>query len=149
MRVVLQRVKTAAVKVENEMVGKIGPGILVFLGVGRKDSEKDCAYLAEKIPNLRIFEDPSGLMNLSLMDTKGSVLVVSQFTLWGDTRKGRRPSFVAAAPPDTANRLYELFVDQLKQKGLHVETGRFQTSMDVSLINDGPVTLILDSGKNY
>jgi D-tyrosyl-tRNA(Tyr) deacylase len=130
-------------------VGSIGPGLLIFLGVGQDDSEKDCDYLADKITNLRIFPDSEGLMNLSLMDTGGAALVVSQFTLWGDCRKGRRPSFTKAANPAIARRLYEHFVGHLKEKGLNVATGRFQEMMDVHLINDGPVTLMLDSAKFF
>jgi D-tyrosyl-tRNA(Tyr) deacylase len=133
----------------NQGVGVIGPGLLVFLGVGEDDSEKDCDYLANKIAHLRIFPDEMDLMNLSLMDTGKSVLVVSQFTLWGDCRKGRRPSFAKAARPEQAKELYEHFVGLLREKDIHVETGRFQEMMDVYLINDGPVTLMLDSAKSY
>jgi D-tyrosyl-tRNA(Tyr) deacylase len=149
MRSVVQRVKESKVEVKGETVGSIGPGLLVFLGVGEDDSEKDCAYLADKIAHLRIFSDDKGLMNLSLIDTDGSVLVVSQFTLWGDCRKGRRPSFAKAARPERANELYEYFVSLLKEKGLEVATGRFQEMMDVCLVNDGPVTLMLDSKKSF
>jgi D-tyrosyl-tRNA(Tyr) deacylase len=149
MRAVVQRVKESKVEVKGETVGSIGPGLLVFLGVGEDDSEKDCAYLADKIAHLRIFSDDKGLMNLSLIDTDGSVLVVSQFTLWGDCRKGRRPSFAKAARPERANELYEYFVSLLKEKGLEVATGRFQEMMDVCLVNDGPVTLMLDSKKSF
>lgn len=149
MRAVVQRVKESRVEVNGEAVGSIGPGLLVLLGVGETDTEKDALYLAEKIANLRIFPDEKDLMNLSLIDTGGEALVVSQFTLWGDCRKGRRPSFAKAARPELANRLYDHFVGLLKEKGLKVETGRFQEMMDVYLVNDGPVTLMLDSGKTF
>lgn len=149
MRAVVQRVKESKVEVKGRAVGVIGPGLLVFLGVGEDDSEKDCDYLANKIAHLRIFPDEMDLMNLSLMDTGKSVLVVSQFTLWGDCRKGRRPSFAKAARPEQAKELYEHFVGLLREKDIHVETGRFQEMMDVYLINDGPVTLMLDSAKSY
>ena len=149
MRAVVQRVKQARVEVNGRTVGSIGPGVLVFLGVGREDSQKDCDYLANKIAHLRIFPDKADLMNLSLIDIGGAALVVSQFTLWGDCRKGRRPSFVKAAGPEKANELYEHFIGSLKEKGIHVETGQFQKMMDVFLVNDGPVTLILDSSKNF
>ena len=147
MRAVIQRVKEARVEVKGRTVGAIGPGLLVLLGVGRDDTEKDCDYLAGKVTHLRIFSDDRGLMNKSLLETGGAVLVVSQFTLWGDSRKGRRPSFVRAAEPDTARTLYEHFVSLLRRNGLSVATGIFQEMMDVHLINDGPVTLILDSEK--
>ena len=149
MRAVVQRVKESKVEVDGKSVGAIGPGLLIFLGVGEDDSEKDCDYLANKIVHLRIFPDREDLMNLSLIDTGGSALVVSQFTLWGDCRKGRRPSFVRAARPEKAEELYERFIGFLKEKGIHVATGRFQAMMDVSLINDGPVTLMLDSSKGF
>ena len=149
MRAVVQRVKESKVEVDGKRVGAIGPGLLIFLGVGEDDSEKDCDYLANKIVHLRIFPDSEDLMNLSLIDTGGSALVVSQFTLWGDCRKGRRPSFVRAARPEKAEELYERFIGLLKEKGIDVATGRFQAMMDVSLINDGPVTLILDSSKGF
>lgn len=149
MRAVVQRVKESNVEVDGKRVGAIGPGLLIFLGVGEDDSEKDCDYLANKIAHLRIFPDREDLMNLSLIDTGGSALVVSQFTLWGDCRKGRRPSFVRAARPEKAEALYEYFVGLLKEKGIDVATGRFQAMMDVSLINDGPVTLMLDSAKEF
>jgi len=137
------------VEVGGKRVGAIGPGLLIFLGVGEDDSEKDCDYLSNKIVHLRIFPDRDDLMNLSLIDTGGSALVVSQFTLWGDCRKGRRPSFVRAARPEKAEELYERFIGLLKEKGIDVATGRFQAMMDVSLINDGPVTLMLDSSKGF
>jgi len=149
MRAVVQRVKESRVEVKNRVVGQIGPGLLILLGVGRDDTLKDCEYLAGKISHLRIFSDEKGFMNLSLLDTKGAALVVSQFTLWGDCRKGRRPSFVKAAPPEPARDLYEHFVELLKREGLTVATGMFQEMMDVHLINDGPVTLMLDSHKTF
>ena len=149
MRAVVQRVKESKVEVEGKNVGAIGPGLLIFLGVGEDDSEKDCDYLANKIVHLRIFPDREDLMNLSLVDTGGSALVVSQFTLWGDCRKGRRPSFVRAARPEKAEELYERFIGLLKEKGIDVATGQFQAMMEVSLINDGPVTLMLDSAKGF
>ncbi len=149
MRAVVQRVKESKVEVKGRIVGSIGPGLLVLLGVGEDDSEKDCDYMANKIANLRIFPDNADLMNRSLVDIAGAALVVSQFTLWGDCRKGRRPSFVKAARPEKANELYEHFIGTLKEKGIHVETGKFQEMMDVYLVNDGPVTLLLDSEKNF
>jgi D-tyrosyl-tRNA(Tyr) deacylase len=149
MRAVVQRVKEARVDVQGVTVGAIDQGFLVFLGVGQGDSEKDVAYLANKIAHLRVFPDGQGLMNISLAEIRGSVLVVSQFTLWGDCHKGRRPSFVRAAPPDQAEDLYQSFVRTLRGKGLSVATGRFQEMMDVHLINDGPVTLLLDSRKAF
>jgi len=145
MRAVVQRVKKSHVTVDDEIVGEIGRGLMVLFGVSGKDSRKDTDFLADKAVNLRIFEDDTGKMNRSLMDVGGQMLVVSQFTLYGDCRKGRRPSFVEAAPPDLANELYEYFVEQVRKKGINVETGRFRAMMDVSLINDGPVTLILES----
>ena len=149
MRTVVQRVKESRVEVKNRVVGQIGPGLLILLGVGQDDTLKDCEYLANKISHLRIFSDEKGFMNLSLLDIKGAALVVSQFTLWGDCRKGRRPSFVKAAPPEPARDLYEHFVELLKRKGLTVATGMFQEMMDVHLINDGPVTLMLDSARAF
>ena len=145
MRAVIQRVKQSLVNVENQTVGKIGNGLLLFLGVAKQDGDRDADYLADKIANLRIFEDENGKMNRSLLETSGEMLVVSQFTLLGDCRKGRRPSFINAAGPDEANALYERFVSLVRQKGISVQTGQFQTMMAVSLINDGPVTLILES----
>jgi len=145
MRAVIQRVAAADVRVDHEIVGRIGPGLLVLLGIARSDEEKDADYLADKAVHLRIFEDGDGKMNRSLLETGGEALVVSQFTLLGDCRKGRRPSFVEAASPERAEQLYEYFVDQLKMKGITVATGRFQAMMAVSLINDGPVTLILET----
>ena len=149
MRAVVQRVKASRVAVDGATVGAIGSGVLILLGVGVEDAEDDCDYLANKIIHLRIFPDEKGQMNLSLTDVGGAVMVVSQFTLWADCRKGRRPSFTRAAPPDKAIRLYEHFVHLLREKGLTVATGRFQAMMEVSLINDGPVTMILDSEKHF
>lgn len=145
MRAVVQRVKQSSVTVEHEVVGWIGRGLMVLLGVGGEDGQTDADFLADKIVNLRIFEDDQGKMNRSLLDIGGEVLVVSQFTLYGDCRKGRRPSFVRAAGPDQANLLYEYFVDQVKSKGVAVQTGRFGAMMEVALVNDGPVTLIVES----
>ena len=145
MRIVVQRVKSAR-DVAAETVGSIGSGLLVFLGVTHADSEKDVEYLANKVTQLRIFGDEAGRMNRSLLEVQGSLLVVSQFTLYGDCRKGRRPSFDDAAPPEQARALYELFVQRLKSSNVAVETGVFQAEMEVHLINDGPVTFILDSG---
>lgn len=149
MRAVIQRVKESRVEVNGEVVGRIGPGLLVLLGVGQGDTEKDGDYLAGKITTLRIFPDENGLMNLSLLDTGGSALVVSQFTLWGDCRKGRRPSFAHAARPQTARALYEDFIERMKAMKVRVASGRFQEMMDVHIVNDGPVTLLLDSGKAF
>lgn len=149
MRAVIQRVKEAWVEIEGEAVGRIGEGVLVLLGAGKDDTEEDVRYLAEKILALRIFEDTEGKMNLSVTETGGEVLVVSQFTLYGDCRKGRRPSFDKAAPPEIAERLYELFVSELSGRGVKVETGRFRAMMDVHLVNSGPVTLMLDSKKEF
>lgn len=149
MRTVIQRVKSSSVTVSGEIVGKIGKGLLVLLGVSDEDTEKDANYLVEKTLNLRIFEDSEDKMNLSLLDIKGEILVVSQFTLYGDARKGRRPSFIKAAPPEKANQLYEYFVSELSKQVSRVETGKFQAMMDVALVNDGPVTILLDSQKNF
>ena len=149
MRAVVQRVASASVKVEDEVVGQIERGFLVLLGVGTDDSDADAVTLAEKIAGLRVFEDDDRKMNLALNDVDGQMLVVSQFTLFGDCRKGRRPSFVDAARPEQAERLYESFVAEVRGRGIHVETGRFQTHMDVRLVNDGPVTLLLDSRKTF
>lgn len=145
MRAVVQRVSSARVEVEGEVTGSIGRGLLVLLGVGQGDAEKHAQWLAEKIAGLRIFEDDAGKMNLSVQDVGGSVLVVSQFTLYGDCRKGRRPSFTEAAPPDLADRLYQAFVSHLGVLGIPVETGVFQAHMDVHLVNEGPVTIWLDT----
>jgi len=149
MRAVVQRVKEARVEIEGSIVGEISKGLLIFLGVGENDTEKECEYMASKILNLRIFPDENDLMNLSLLDINGSALVVSQFTLWGDCRKGRRPSFIEAARPEKANRLYEHFISLVKEKNVTVATGKFQEMMDVHLINDGPVTILIDSSKNF
>ena len=149
MRAVLQRVSRAKVTVGDETTGEIGSGILVFLGVSREDSEAEAITLLEKVCNLRIFEDENGKMNLSLLDAKGGLLVVSQFTLYGDARKGRRPSFIEAAAPDKANRIYEFFVAEARRTIANVETGRFQAMMNVELVNDGPVTILLDTDKNF
>ncbi len=144
MRAVIQRVKKSSVTVEDKLVGNIGAGLLILLGVTGSDTEKDAAYLADKISNLRIFSDSNDKMNLSLQDVQGEALVVSQFTLYGDCRKGRRPSYGDAARPEQANDLYEFFCNHLG-KIVPVETGRFQAMMEVELINDGPVTLIVES----
>jgi D-tyrosyl-tRNA(Tyr) deacylase len=149
MRTVVQRVKTAKVMVEDAVVGEIGKGVLIFLGVGVGDTIDDADYLASKIVHLRIFGDSEGKMNLSMLETGGEALVVSQFTLWGDCTKGRRPSFVRAADPAIANDLYQKFIFLLKGKGIQVAEGRFQEMMDVYLVNDGPVTLLLDSARNF
>lgn len=149
MRAVIQRVKHSKVEVDGAVVGQIGPGLLVLLGVGEGDTEKDSDYLARKIAHLRIFQDEKGLMNRSVLESGGSVLVVSQFTLWGDCSKGRRPSFIRAARPEKARELYEHFVGVLRGEGLPVATGQFQEMMDVHLVNDGPVTLLLDSEKSF
>ena len=149
MRAVVQRVASASVKVEDEVVGQIERGFLVLLGVGTGDSDADAVTLAEKVAGLRVFEDDDRKMNLALNDVDGQMLVVSQFTLFGDCRKGRRPSFVDAARPEQAERLYESFVAEVRGRGINVETGRFQTHMDVRLVNDGPVTLLLDSRKTF
>ena len=147
MRAVVQRVTRARVTISAKIAGEISSGVLILLGVGRTDNLESVSYLAEKIANLRIFSDPAGKMNLSLLDVKGSALVVSQFTLYADTRGGRRPSYVQAAAPEEANRLYEEFVRCLRALGVPVETGVFQAHMEVELINDGPVTILLDSEK--
>src|SRR5579862_5378730 len=149
MRAVLQRVSHAAVTVENKVVGEIGTGLLVLLGVGSNDSSADADYLAEKIIGLRIFEDADGKMNLPVADVNGALLVVSQFTLYGDTRRGKRPSFDAAAPPEKARELYDYFVGKIRAAGLRCETGVFQASMQVKLVNHGPVTILLDSSKTF
>lgn len=149
MRAVIQRVTDARVTVEGDVTGAIEQGLVVLLGVGKEDNSKDVAYLAEKICNLRIFEDENEKMNLSLRDIGGSLLVVSQFTLYGDVRKGRRPGFEGAASPDRANALYEEFVEACQALGIKVATGKFQTHMQVTLVNDGPVTILLDSKKLF
>lgn len=149
MRAVVQRVSRASVKVDGETTGKIELGLLVLLGVGHEDAETDADYLAEKIAGLRIFEDPGGKMNLSVADVGGAVLAVSQFTLFGDVRRGKRPSFDAAARPERAKELYEYFVERVRTLGLRCETGRFQAMMEVELVNRGPVTILLDSRKLF
>lgn len=149
MRAVIQRTIRSSVTSEGTETGRIGAGLTVLLGVGRDDDEKDVVYTADKILNLRIFEDEEGKMNQSLLQKGGEMLVVSQFTLYGDVRHGRRPSFTAAAPPDLANRLYEEFVQYVEKQGVRVATGVFQTKMVVSLDNHGPVTILLDSKKEF
>ena len=149
MRTVLQRVSRAKVTVEGQVTGEIAFGLLVLLGVGREDTSAIAASLAEKVANLRIFEDDQGKMNRSLLDVKGSALVVSQFTLYGDARGQRRPSFISAAPPEQAAALYEEFTQVLRSLGITVATGIFQTTMSVELVNEGPVTILLDSDKTF
>ena len=149
MRAVIQRVKSASVTVEGRVVSEIREGLLVFLGVAQEDTLADIDYMANKIANLRIFEDDQGRMNLSILDIGGEALVVSQFTLYGDCRKGRRPSFIAAARPEKADPLYQEFMDKISQLGVPVKAGIFQAMMDVELINDGPVTMLLDSNKLF
>ena len=149
MRCVVQRVSSASVAVHGQVVGKIGKGLMVLIGVAQGDTEKDLQYIYDKVPNLRIFEDDQGKMNLSLKDVGGGILAVSQFTLMGDARGGRRPSFIEAARPEAANPMYETLVRRWREDGLTVETGVFQAEMAVSLVNDGPVTLLLDSRKNF
>lgn len=149
MRAVIQRVSRARVSVDSWTTGEIGLGLLVLLGVGREDGEDDVNYLAEKTVGLRIFEDADGKMNRSVLDAGGSVLVVSQFTLYGDVRRGKRPSFDAAAAPQSAKQLYEMFVERIRAAGLRCETGRFQQVMQVELVNEGPVTILLDSSKLF
>jgi D-tyrosyl-tRNA(Tyr) deacylase len=149
MRAVVQRVSRAKVTVAGEITGEIGLGLLVLLGVGGEDSEASAEYLAEKIVGLRIFEDDGGKMNRSVADVGGTVLVVSQFTLYGDVRKGKRPSFDDAAPPQRARELYEYFVERVRASGLRCETGRFQEMMAVELVNEGPVTILVDSEKRF
>jgi D-tyrosyl-tRNA(Tyr) deacylase len=149
MRAVVQRVSRAKVVVRERISGEIGMGLLVLLGVGHEDSETDATYLAEKIAGLRVFEDADGKMNHSVLEVGGGVLAVSQFTLYGDVRRGKRPSFDAAAPPEHARRLYGLFVERIRAAGLRCETGCFQEMMQVELVNQGPVTILLDSGKAF
>jgi D-tyrosyl-tRNA(Tyr) deacylase len=147
MRAVIQRVKSAQVYVDGRLAGGIGNGLLIFIGVGKGDDENDISYMVSKLPDLRIFEDTSGKFNLSLRDLNGGMLIVSQFTLFGDCRKGRRPSFTDAEEPITAKDLYERLINRLKGQGIPVQTGEFQAKMEVHLVNDGPVTLLLDSKK--
>jgi len=145
MRAIVQRVSESSVTVDGEVIGSIGPGLMVLLGVTHEDTEKEADYLADKIINLQIFSDDAGKMNRSLLDTEGEMLVVSQFTLYGDCSKGRRPSFIQAAAPDKGNALYEYFVKKIRDNGVATATGRFGAMMDVSLVNDGPVTIIVES----
>jgi D-tyrosyl-tRNA(Tyr) deacylase len=149
MRAVIQRVSEASVEVSEKMVGEIGAGLLVLLAVARDDTQDDADYVAEKIANLRIFADDEGKMNRSLVDIGGAMLVVSQFTLYGDVRRGRRPSYSDAAEPEKANQLYEYFVERVRSMGVKAETGVFQAMMKVSLVNDGPVTILLDSRRLF
>ena len=149
MRAVVQRVKSASVTVDGARVSEIGAGALIFLGVAHEDTTKELEYIANKVANLRIFEDAAGKMNCSLLETGGAALVVSQFTLYGDCRKGRRPSFINAARPEVANALYEQFITALEKLNVPTQGGTFQAMMDVQLINDGPVTILLDSTKNF
>ncbi len=149
MRCVIQRVTEASVTVEGEVIGRIGRGFMVLIGVSAEDTDKDLKYMAEKVPNLRIFEDEQGKMNLSLKDVGGAILAVSQFTLYGDARGSRRPSFIQAARPEQANALYEQLVAAWRAQGLTVETGRFRAEMQVALVNDGPVTILMDSTKAF
>jgi len=149
MRAVVQRVSRAKVMVEGQVTGEIGAGLMILLGVGKEDAEAVAAAMAEKLANLRIFEDAAGKMNLSLLETKGSALVVSQFTLYGDARGQRRPSFITAAPPELAKKLYEHFCAALQRLGVTVATGIFQAMMSVELVNEGPVTILVDSDKTF
>ena len=149
MRAVVQRVTSASVAVGDETAGAIGPGLLVLIGVSREDTPADLKYIAEKVMHLRIFDDENGVMNRSVLDTGGALLAVSQFTLYGDARGGRRPSYFRAAPPEEANALYEQLIAFWRAAGIPVETGRFRTEMQVSLVNDGPVTILLDSEKAF
>jgi D-tyrosyl-tRNA(Tyr) deacylase len=149
VRAVVQRVARASVGVEDRTVAEIGPGLVVLLGVGVGDGDADAEYLADKVVNLRVFPDAAGVMNRSVLDLRGDVLVVSQFTLYGDARKGRRPSYIDAAPPEAANRLYRTFVERVRASGLRAEEGVFRATMDVALVNQGPVTILLDSRKQF
>lgn len=149
MRCVIQRVTQASVEIDGETVGRCGHGFLVLIGVRVNDTDVDLKYMAEKVPNLRVFEDAAGKMNLSLKDVGGEILAVSQFTLYGDARGGRRPSFIEAARPEKAVPMYELLVESWRSQGIHVETGRFGADMQVSLVNDGPVTILMDSSKAF
>lgn len=149
MRAVIQRVRHGSVSVAGQIIGEIGPGLLVFLGIHPEDGETEIGWMAEKIANLRIFEDDSGAMNLSLFDLDKEMLIVSQFTLYGDCRKGRRPGYSAAAPPDIAEPLFDRFIEKVKELGIRAASGQFGAMMDVKLINDGPVTLLLDSDKTF
>ena len=149
MRAVIQRVSSASVTADNQITGQIKNGLLVLLGVGQGDTLADLDYVFQKTIGLRVFEDAAGKMNLSLTDVGGQLLVVSQFTLYGDVRKGKRPGFGAAAPPEQANEMYEAFLQRAREKDLHVQTGVFQADMQVTLVNDGPVTILLDSKKTF
>ena len=149
MRAVVQRVSRAQVRLGEDIVGRIDAGLLVLLGIAKSDSHDDADYLASKILGLRIFDDSDGKVNLSVAEINGAVLAVSQFTLYGDVRKGRRPSFDQAAPPQQANELYEYFVSRIRESGMTCETGRFQAMMEVDLVNDGPVTILLDSSRMF
>lgn len=149
MRAVVQRVSRAKVTIDGKVTGEIARGLLVLLGVGAGETRADADYLADKVIGLRIFEDAGGKMNLSVVDVEGAILAVSQFTLYGDVRRGKRPSFDAAAPPQPARELYEYFVEKVRSMGIRCETGRFQEMMQVELVNEGPVTILLDSGKTF
>ena len=149
MRCVVQRVTSSSVTVDGVISGQIDAGMMVLIGVSVDDTEADLKYMAEKVPNLRIFDDENGVMNRSVLDVGGSILAVSQFTLYGDARGGRRPSYIRAAKPDKADELYEKLIARWREKGIHVETGVFRTEMKVSLVNDGPVTILLDSEKTF
>ncbi len=149
MRAVVQRVRSASVTVEGKIVGEIAHGFMVLLGVAGDDTQEDLNYISSKLVGLRVFEDDDGKMNRSIVEAGGAMLIVSQFTLYGDCRKGRRPSFIEAGRPEIAKPLYEQLVDEIRRQGIPVETGIFQAQMDVSLINDGPVTLLLDSRKQF
>jgi D-tyrosyl-tRNA(Tyr) deacylase len=149
MRAVIQRVSSAEVRIDGKTLGSIGQGLLVLLGIGKGDQPKDASYLARKTVALRVFEDAQGKMNLSVQDIRGGLIVVSQFTLYGDCRKGNRPSFDDAAPPEEAEQLYRRYVEEISNSGLQIATGRFQALMDVSLVNQGPVTVLLDSKKSF
>ena len=149
MRAVVQRVTSASVTVEGETVGAVGPGFMVLIGVSKEDTDKDLKYIVDKVQNLRVFDDENGVMNRSILDVGGEILAVSQFTLYGDARGGRRPSYFRAAKPEAANAMYERLIAAWREKGIHVETGRFRTEMKVSLVNDGPVTILLDSEKAF
>lgn len=149
MRCVVQRVTSSSVTVNGVVSGQIGPGLMVLIGISAEDTDADLKYMAEKVPNLRIFDDENGVMNRSVLDVGGSILAVSQFTLYGDARGGRRPSYIRAAKPDKADELYERLIACWREKGIHVETGIFRTEMRVALVNDGPVTILLDSEKTF
>ncbi len=149
MRAVIQKVSRAKIIVNGETISEIGPGLLALIGIGREDGEKDMAYLADKIPNLRIFEDGEGKLNRSVSDVGGEILMVSQFTLYGNAQHGRRPSFIDAAPPEEARPIYERLLGIFREKGVSLKTGIFQAHMEIELVNDGPVTLLLDSKKGF